>query len=120
MKNVIKAVIVVSAFLGMTNLALAKPAKETVCEAVESLAATIMEGRQVGTKLSTMLKLATDPNPAANDLAVAIVIEAYEQPRMTGKKYQEMMVVNFSNKVMLKCVKQGIGKMGKNAFRKAK
>ena len=102
----IKALIVVSTFFGMTNLALAEPTQKPVCETVESLAAAIMENRQVGTKLSTML------NSSTNELVVAIIIEAYEQPRMSSKKNQEMMIVDFANKVMLKCVKQGLDKMG--------
>ena len=113
MIHFIKALIVVSAFLGMTNLALAEPAKKTLCESIESVATVVMDNRQLGTKLSDMLKSAT------SDLVVAIIIEAYEEPRWSTKEHQESTVVDFANEVMLACVKQGLDKMGRDAFRAA-
>ena len=106
MTHFIKALIVVSTFFGMTNLALAEPAKKTACEKVESLAAAIMKNRQVGTKLSTML------NSSINELVTSMIIEAYEQPRWSTKEQQERTVVDFANKLMLRCVKQGLDKNG--------
>ena len=113
MIHFIKALIVVSAFLGMTNLALAEPAKKTLCESIESLATVVMEARQSGVKLSDMLK------GDKEDLVVAIIIEAYEEPRWLTKESKEKSVVDFANEVMLACVKQGLDKMGRDAFRAA-
>ena len=104
MTHFIKALIVVSAFLGMTNLALAEPAKKTFCETIESTATVVMQGRQYGMKLSDVLK------GVKNDLLVAIIIEAYEEPRWSTKKMQTRAIVDFANEVMLACVKQGIDK----------
>ena len=114
MTHFIKALIVVSAFLGMTNLALAEPAKKTVCEITESVATLVMEARQLGASLSEMLKATDHP-----DWAVAIIIEAYEEPRWSTTKMQARAIVDFANEVMLACVKQGLDKMGRDAFRAA-
>ena len=113
MTHFIKALIVVSTFFGMTNLALAEPNHKKLCEDLDSYATMVMQGRQYGSKLSDVLK------GNENDFILAIIIEAYEQPRMLTKRDRDRMVVDFANKLVLQCVKQGLDKTGRDAFRAA-
>ena len=107
MKNVITAVIVVSAFIGMTNVALAQTAsKEQVCETVEKVAKGIMNNRQSGVPLTDMMKVMNSPSAGKfGGLAKTLTIMAYEKPRYSSKEMQQKSVVDFANDAMLICLK---------------
>ena len=110
MKNIIKFVIVASAFLGTTNVALAQP--RTACQVVESLSRVIMEVRQVGASLGDVMAIANSPPlpgmamdavAAQQKLMKELVLEAFEVPRFNTKENQQKAAVDFSNKAALAC-----------------
>jgi hypothetical protein len=106
MKNVIKAVIVVSAFVGMTNMAMAQTTKTVNCEMIEKIATKVMDNRQSGVPLADMMKVVNNPNAGAfGGVAKALTMLAYEQPRFNTKANQQKAIVDFANEAMLVCLK---------------
>ena len=109
MKNIIKIVIVASAFLGITNVALAQP---TACQAVEMLSWGIMTVRQNGATLGDAMDSVNSPPPhwmskdagaAHQKLAKELVLEAFKVPRFNTIEQQEKAADDFSNKAVLAC-----------------
>jgi len=68
------------------------------CTVIGTLAESIMTGRQNGVPMSRMMEVAAD-----NELVRAIVIAAYDQPRMSVDRNVQRSIADFQNDVMLQC-----------------
>ena len=102
MKNLIKAVIVVSAFIATTNLAMAND----TCKPIADAARATMSARQSGVSMQKML--AVFKNPQLAEISVVgqqMVIQVFEKPQFQTAENRARMVNEFENEWMLKCVK---------------
>jgi hypothetical protein len=68
------------------------------CATVGDLAESVMRNRQQGISMSRMMEIAKD-----SDLVRAIVIAAYDQPRMSVDRNIQRSIDDFRNEVMLQC-----------------
>lgn len=73
------------------------------CKPFGELAATIMEGRQVGVPMSKMMELGDD-DETIQGIAGSMVIEAYKRPRMSVDENQRKMTRDFENEMFLSCI----------------
>jgi hypothetical protein len=82
---------------------------EDVCKSLSGLSKQIMEIRQYNNPPITDFLAIYENNANYNDSAVEItkglIIDAYDKPRFTTKKYQTESIKNFSNKVYITCIK---------------
>jgi hypothetical protein len=103
MRNVIKAVVVVAAFVGMTNAALAN---DGTCDRMSNLSKQIMTNRQNGVSLNEMMStLNSVNNSALKTVTKTMVLDAYEHPRYNTATVKQRTIDEFANKYMLMCVK---------------
>lgn len=104
MKNLI-----IAAMLFVPTIAFSEeqPAsKEIVCNSLGALAKVVMENRQMGVPLSKMLEVpAKMQEESLANITTAIILEAYDSPKFSGKQYQQEAAEEFSNKVVLECWK---------------
>ena len=91
-----KKLIIALAVLAATTTAQA----ETICETYSGLAETIMDGRQTGTSMATMIAIVSD-----DAYATHIVRTAYEQPRWHTDESQQRAIEGFRDEVYLECYK---------------
>ena len=77
-----------------------------ICEAVSTLAESIMRSRQSGTSVVSVAKIVQD-----NKLAMMIVKEAYREPAYSSEPYRSQAVTDFGSKYYLQCLEaRGKGK----------
>ena len=77
-----------------------------ICGNLSSLAATVMRGGQAGVSMKIQMDVFNqDKFSLTKGLGRALIIEAYERPRYSTKKYQQREIENFRDKVYLRCVK---------------
>lgn len=75
------------------------------CAQVSELAASIMKGRQSGVAMAKMMEVPEDNE--FGEIARALVIDAFDSPRMSVETNRETMVRDFENKAYLQCIKAG-------------
>lgn len=79
-------------------------AQADICVDIHGLGAVIMQHRQHGTPLPDLLA-ATD-----SELAKALIIQAYKQPRFATEEYQAKAIQDFAEALMPECYNQtGMG-----------
>lgn len=69
------------------------------CKELSNTAKDLMEIRQQGYSMSTLMEAAE-----GSELAQALVIEAYRQPRYNSERYKKQAVEDFTNSVYLQCL----------------
>jgi hypothetical protein len=79
--------------------------EEATCLLIGQLAKGIMTARQSGTPMSKVINLLGGEASTINDLARQLIIDAYEQPRFSGDKYQQRAITEFENEAMVMCYK---------------
>lgn len=75
-----------------------------VCPSVGKAAEAVMEARQQGVDMSKMMAVAR-ADKSIEKMLVAMVIAAYDQPRMSVAKNQKRSVEEFKNTALLACYK---------------
>lgn len=70
------------------------------CTSISGLAKSIMKARQNGGEMSVMMGISE-----GNPLAKMLVKAAFEEPFYSTDEYKERAVIEFSNKVMLICMR---------------
>lgn len=73
------------------------------CERLSKVAATIMESRQSGASMSSLMS--ANDETSVGKLFDSIVILAYESPRYLTTGMQKQSVEEFENSAYLKCIK---------------
>ena len=77
-----------------------------VCQAHAKLAKRIMTSRQDGTEMSSLLEMIEKlPDDSAKRTAQAIIMMAYDESAYSAEKNQQKAITEFSNKIMLTCLK---------------
>ena len=79
---------------------------EAYCNAQANVAKGAMSFRQEGREMSEIFDMVKGKRN--QKVIKKTIMSAYEQPRAETKKYQEIMVLEFKNKVHLECLKQDI------------
>ena len=92
---------IAAAFIAVMPMAATAQEEMASCEDIGALAQVIMENRQSGTRLSQMMEVAD-----GNSLVVALLTDAYNEPRWTTQSNQDRAVENFRNDVELLCYGQ--------------
>ena len=83
-----------------------KPTPKDTCFAIGKMSKTIMENRQIGVPLVDMLQVpeGIEQENLAN-IVRQIIFEAYDRPKFSTKEYQIEVAEEFSNEVLLSCLK---------------
>lgn len=91
------------AFLALTLLAAPALAEwRESCGQVGDLAEVVMENRQGGISMARMMRVAQGE---AQEIAEAIIIDAYDYPRFSTSKVKRQTVEDFRDKWYAQCVK---------------
>lgn len=83
--------IITAAIIALTSPAWAEEPKDT-CLSLGELAQTMMEHRQAGTSISTLM-----PHLNGNKAATSMLVSAYEEPRYSSDEYQTRAIQDFRN-----------------------
>jgi hypothetical protein len=75
------------------------------CSELAEFSQTVMEARQRGIDMQRLIQLSQ-----GNELAIRIIIEAYDVPRYRTSEYQQNAVTEFANKIQVTCYKALIKK----------
>ncbi|MEI8717351.1 hypothetical protein [Mesorhizobium sp. ISC11] len=79
------------------------------CTAIGSLARTIMDKRQSGTDMSTLMSVVEDikEGDPIKELGKQIVIQAYAMPFFNGEELKQRTISEFANDFQVKCYQSG-------------
>ena len=110
MKKII-ALMVTILFASSVNAEGDKAENMALCMQFNDVAKGIMQHRQNGVELSTLLKGMTNPSDSeeqskAVDMAVTIIKAAYDTPRFRTHDAQQRAITEFANDVLLTCMKK--------------
>ena len=89
----------------LISLSLTSQASEISCEQIEVTARTIMDARQAGVPLKSVMKIVKD-----NDAMKQIVIQAYDSSKYETDSYKKSAVEKFANKYYVSCLKLKLNK----------
>ncbi len=70
------------------------------CSELAEFSNTVMQARQRGIEMQRLVQLSE-----GNELAIRIIIEAYEVPRYRTSEYQQNAATEFANKIQVTCYK---------------
>lgn len=78
--------------------------KDELCPKLAELAQSVMAARQKGVPLEVLMPLTNrGKEPKIEQLAKAIILEAYAVPQYSSEQYQNSAIVEFGNSVSLAC-----------------
>jgi hypothetical protein len=101
-----KITLAIAALLASTSAFAQTASSEAVCTKLSQLSAQIMKNRQAGTPLSGMMEVTSkSTNAEVNRVTRKILLLAYDEPRFGTESYQQRSINDFSNKIMLACLK---------------
>jgi hypothetical protein len=75
------------------------------CGSMGELAATIMENRQSGVSMATMMEAVPGEGNSTSELSETLIISAFETPRYSTDQMQKRAVEEFRDEAYLSCVK---------------
>ncbi len=78
------------------------PAMREMCVGIGEFAATLMQNRQTGVPMSSIMARLPGDDPSTNAVR-AIVISAYEVPRWGSPEFQANAIADFRNAIELQC-----------------
>jgi hypothetical protein len=84
----------------LMSLSLSSQAVEISCEQIETTARTIMDARQAGVPLKSIIKIIND-----NEVMKQIVIQAYDSSKYETDSYKKSAVEKFANEYYVSCLK---------------
>jgi hypothetical protein len=77
------------------------------CEKIEKLARAIMEKRQDGYQMSTLMGVMNkNDNEAAKNILKIMIIDAYDYPNYSTVEMERETITEFGNKYYKHCVEQ--------------
>ncbi len=78
--------------------------REAICPEIANLAMTIMSARQTGVPIETLMQAADqDVEQMYEDLAKAMIMDAYSAPRYSSEEFQQQAITEFGNAVSVAC-----------------
>lgn len=79
--------------------------KFDLCESQNDIATTIMQKRQQGVPMITMMKVASQTKEAPiRDLLISMTRAAYEYPKFSTPEHQQRQVVEFADQIYIQCL----------------
>ncbi|MDQ2139586.1 hypothetical protein RBI14_15580 [Alcaligenaceae bacterium B3P038] len=96
--------ILASAALVLCVMSSAQAAEKDFCKYLEGYAKISMDANQTGIPLSDLLKLIKD-NGNESELVNDIAMDAYDVPRYSSEKLQQESIVEYQNRIYLKCLR---------------
>jgi hypothetical protein len=94
-----------AALLALTTAPAPAETPLEACAMIGELAEAIMDGRQSGMAMSTMMGIVPAKEDPARDLIAALIAEAYDSPRFGTPQNQRRAVQDFRNNVEAQCFK---------------
>ena len=89
----------------LMSLSLSSQAVEINCEQIETTARTIMNARQAGVPLKSVIKIID-----SNEVMKQIVIQAYDSSKYETDSYKKSAVEKFANEYYVSCLKLKLNK----------
>lgn len=77
------------------------PTKEGWCSKIAVMAESMMDARQSGVSLQTVLDVVEEHMPSARDLAIL----AWDEPRYNTPEFQERVIGDFRDRAHLECLR---------------
>ena len=93
--------------LGILMLHPAYAISDEACNMLSSYATTVMEGRQAGVPIASMVQTIdnTPMKKLEKSIFKSIVIDAYSRPRFSTNEYIAREITEFTNSIYLQCLK---------------
>lgn len=88
---------------GLVALSTPTLASEDICPTLGAAAKGIMEFRQAGVPLSSIMVAFTDDGSSVQKVMKAIVLDAYAHPIMSLERNKISYIHEFENKILLEC-----------------
>ena len=101
MKNLITA-----AALTLSFTAFAEEAQTDVCDGLNRMARSIMNARQSGMEMRQLIEVVRGNE--ASEIAIEIIIRAYEMPRFSVEKNKQNAIKDFQNEIYLQCIRETV------------
>jgi len=92
------ALTVIAIFLATPTIA--EEEEQHICETLGDVAYKVMELRQGGVPMSTVMQISD------SELVQAIIVDAYDQPRFSTDSYKQNAMNDFRNYVEVECYKK--------------
>jgi hypothetical protein len=89
----------------LISLSLTSQAAKISCEQIEVTARTIMDARQAGVPLKSVMKIVKD-----SDAMKQVAIQAYDSSKYETDSYKKSAVEKFANKYYVSCLKLKLNK----------
>lgn len=80
-------------------------ADDSGCNALATLAKSVMSSRQSGMPMTKAIGLINTENKEVAEVTRKLVIAAYEEPGWNSKALQEKATTDFQNRIYLPCIK---------------
>lgn len=78
---------------------------DAICESAGLLAESIMEVRQAGGSLSSMMEPSDSQSPGFREIHRAMIIEAYDEPGYSSESVRQRVIADFRDRWHLLCLK---------------
>ena len=101
MKNLI-----IAAALTLSLTAFAEEAELDVCDELNNLARSVMNARQSGMEMRQLIEVVRGNE--ASEIAIEIIIRAYETPRFSVEKNKQNAIKDFQNEIYLQCIRETV------------
>lgn len=96
---------IITTCLGVLLSSQAAFADDSACNALATLAKSIMGSRQSGMPMTKAIGLINSENKEVADVTRKLVIAAYEEPAWNNKALQQKATTDFQNRIYLPCIK---------------
>ena len=101
MKNLI-----IAAALTLSFTAFAEEPQTDVCDELNNLARSVMNARQSGMEMRQLIEVVRGNE--ASEVAIEIIIRAYEKPRYSVEKNKQNAIKDFQNEIYLQCIRETV------------
>lgn len=80
---------------------------DTICPSLESLAVTVMKAKQLGVKMSDLMKVLNDPNTTrVAPIIRAMILDAYGEPNYSTEEFKATQRHEFSQRMVRACYEE--------------
>ena len=101
MKNII-----IAAALTLSLTSFAEEPELDVCDELNNLARSVMNARQAGMEMRQLIEVVRGNE--ASEVAIEIIIRAYEMPRFSVEKNKQNAIKDFQNEIYLQCIRETV------------
>ena len=95
--------LILAAALTLSFTAFAEESELDLCDELNNLARSVMNARQSGMEMRQLIQIVKEND--AGELAIEIIIRAYEKPRFSVEKNKQNAIKDFQNEIYLQCIR---------------